>query len=373
MKKVFVIGNASSIWVKEYIRNIHLKLGNKVYLTDYTGLSGAERDFYINNGVELVPLTCKTNLEKVFEYTKVFNNFAKKHGSEIDLIDIQGPAHSFQAKIWARFIKKCNTRAVVTFWGSDILRLPENKSKNMKKTLDCCDLLNIGTLEMHDVLRKHFGNIYDDKCVYIGFGSPAIGEIQECTLTKTECKSYFGMNPDKISVAVGYNGRRTQQHLNVIETVKTLSNEIKDAIELLLHVGPSTEPEYIQELKNALDGAGISYQLNENMMDLETVAKLRIATDIMVHAQVTDGLSGTVRECVYAGAVLINPTWLKYDKFDQDGVDYIQYKDFDSLANIIEKIITGKLTVDTEKNRKIIYDEFSWHAVERKWEQFLNE
>ena len=48
LKTVLVIGNSKSVWVKEYVKKIHCALGNKVYLTDYYGLTESDSRWVID-------------------------------------------------------------------------------------------------------------------------------------------------------------------------------------------------------------------------------------------------------------------------------------------------------------------------------------
>lgn len=373
MGKVLVIGNTSSIWIKEYIKNIHIKFGNKVYATDYYGLTEEDKEFYRALGVVMIPLHQTNSIKKILCYRREYKKFARENGKDLELIDIQSPPHSIQTRILENLIDSCNAKTVTTFWGSDILRTTKEEASNMRGILKRSEWINIGTIDMHETLREKVGSEFDSKCVYIGFGSPAMSEIEKCKLTRGECKEYFGLNPNKRSIAVGYNWRKEQQHIEAINSLAELSSKYKEQIEIVVHTGPNIDAEYLKDIVSALESSEISYVINRQMLSLEKIAILRLATDIMLHAQTTDGLSGTIRECVYAGAILVNPTWLKYDKFDRDGVDYIQYSQFSDLSSIIENILDKKIIVDTEKNKKILFDEFSWNAVEGKWAQIFNE
>ncbi|MDO5014967.1 MAG: hypothetical protein Q4E28_03330 [Clostridia bacterium] len=373
MKKVLLIANANSVWTKEYVKNIHYKFNNKVYITDYYGLNDDEKQFYKNLNVEIIDLFTDIKLFKFIKYFVEFKKFAKEHRDEIDIVDIQSPPHSIQTYLIHKTIKKLNAKSIITFWGSDILRINSRDAKSMQKLIKQATWINIGTDHMFEVFKKYYDDSYNDKCTFVEFGSPALSYIKDCPLTKTECKKIFGLNSEKITVAVGYNGGKAQQHLLAIQALSELKDDLKNKIQLMLHVGYNTNSEYNKEIEAALQKSNFDYVMLKEMLNLEEIAKLRLATDIFVHAQTTDGLSGSIREAVYSGAILLNPEWLKYDKFDNDGVEYIKYADFQQLPSKITDVLEGNISIDKCKNKEILDNEYSWKSVEHKWKRMFDD
>lgn len=373
MRRVLVIGNAKSVWTKEYILNTHHFLGNKVYVTSYEKLDKEEIDFYREIGVEIISFAASNRVFKMLKCIFKLLCFSIKNKGRIQLIDIQSPPHSHQARLLELIIDIMGGKTITTFWGSDIFCANENSANKMKGILDRSKWINIGSKAMHEKLCSLYGHVYDEKCTFVGFGSPALEQIRVCTLSKTECKKLFNLNEHKISIAVGYNGRKEQQHLDVIGQLAHLPRQYKDQIEFLIHLGYNTPDGYRQEIVDALENTGIEYLILDEMFNLESIAKLRLATDIFIHAQVSDGLSGTIRECVYGGAILVNPVWLRYDKFDSDGVEYIKYENFIELPTIVEKILDDKISINRELNKSLLYNEYSWKAVRHKWMRMFDE
>ena len=373
MKNVLVIGNAASVWTKEYIKNTHVKFGHKVWVTYYDKLDSDVIEFYKNLNVKTIDLHANNKITKIFKYYKGFNSFFSRHKTDLDLIDIQSPPHSWQSDIIAKLSKKTNAKVIVTFWGSDILRITDKDSKRLEKSLKISKWINIGTLQMHEMLRKYFGTKFDDKCIYIGFGGPALTYIRDCNISKSDSKIKLGLDPSKLTVAVGYNGNRDQQHIEAIKAIGVLDEMQKDKIQLLIHLVSCQDDGYIDEIIKELKEYNLNYVIIRDMLDLKDIAIMRVATDIFVHAQISDGLSGSIREAVYAGSTLLNPSWIKYDKFDKDGVEYIQFSDFLDLTKKMRDVLNGDCKIDTKVNKTIIYDEYSWQAVEQKWLRIFNE
>ena len=69
----------------------------------------------------------------------------------------------------------------------------------------------------------------------------------------------------------------------------------------------------------------------------------------------------------FAGAVLINPTWINYSECKNLGIEYLEYEEWSQLPYIIRLALN--YNNDKEKNRKILYDNFSWAAVKDEWDK----
>ncbi|MDD7511352.1 MAG: hypothetical protein PUK21_03085 [Peptostreptococcaceae bacterium] len=373
MNKVLVIGNAKSIWIKEYIFNIHHYLGNDVYLTSYGSLGKEDKSFYSSIGVNIISFVGNSKWTRMFSIIFQLLNFSIANRGRINIVDIQSPPRSMQSKLIAIIIVILGGKVITTFWGSDIFYANKKDATRMKWILDRSRWINASTQSMREKIQLLYGDVYKDKCACAEFGSPAFEAIKACTLSKNECKKSFGLNENKVAIAVGYNGRKEQQHIKVLEQLSKLEDNQKDKIELIIHIGYSISTEYRQELVEALKISGIEHIIIDEMLNLESIAQLRISTDVFIHAQVSDALSGSIRESIYSGAILINPNWLKYDKFDDDRVDYIKYSEFSEIPTIIENVLNGKVIVDKERNKEILYKEYSWDAVRAKWVRMFDE
>lgn len=372
LKTVLVIGNSQSVWVKEYVKKIHCALGNKVYLTDYYGLSESEKNYYSDLNVSIIDVHHSNKLLRLIKCRSGLLGFARKNAGSVDLIDIQSPPHSVQTKILESVIRTLNCRTVITFWGSDILRINQKQFDRIRNLLSLSSSINIGTEQMHEALVNFSGSEYEDKCRYVALGSPALDSIAACELSGAECKEKIGLDSSLKTIAVGYNGRVQQQHLKVIEQLASLPQEVKSRTEILVHTGGNIDAAYLEEIKSSLGSSGIPYVVIDKALPLDEVAVLRIATDIFIHAQTTDAFSGSIRECVYAGSVLINPAWIHYDKFDSDGIEYLTYSTFDELPGMVEDFISGNTIIDTKSNSDKVYNRYTWDAVRSQWAELFN-
>jgi len=368
MKKVLLIGNPNSIWTKEYVKNIHKH--NNVTITVYNEISDAYLKEYNKLNVQMIVLG-KNNITKAFRFIK----FAITNRGKIDIVDIQSPPHSIQSLIIAIVIRIINSRAVVSFWGSDIMRINHNDARMLIPIIKSCDKINLGTNRLTAEFKKYYKDHYCDKICNAKFGSLALSQIDltKKNYTSEQCKKIIGIDSEKISVAIGYNGNVEQQHIKCLNEISQMSDSVKSKVQLIIHMGYGCSEDYFERVKEIANSTNIGYLMIDKMYDLEEIAVLRVATDIMIHAQTTDALSGSIRECLYAGTILINPSWITYDEFSKLGINYLQYNSFDELSCLLEDTILKIKEYDTSKNSSIINDYYSWEYQKKNWDRFLYE
>lgn len=377
MYNIFVIGNANSIWTREYIRNIHVNGENNIYISAYESLSPQAEDELKEMGVKAVRLYSSNKLvDKIKKTIKLcwFCMFKYKK-LNIDFIDIQSPPHTVQAKLLFLFLKKTIANVEISFWGSDILRINKEDAERIRPLLSIAQYINVCTDEMLQKFHYFYGNMFDNKLKSAKYGSPAFSEIKKLAENGSvdRCKKQFGLDEKKLVVAVGHNGNEEQQHIAVLEQLKSLDETIKDKIQLIIHLGYGTLGNYMNEVENAAIDSGISFVILDKLLDLKKIAALRVATDIIIHAQTTDALSGSIRECLYAGAILMNPSWITYKEFDENGVQYIRYDDINDISSHLVKIVKGDINIDVKKNTEIMENCFSWDSVRKEWLRIFHE
>ena len=72
--------------------------------------------------------------------------------------------------------------------------------------------------------------------------------------TQKECKAYFGFPADAKVVAIGYNGRKRQQHMDVLKVLSTIDKSKMENVYLLLHLGYGLESiDYEKKIENYLN------------------------------------------------------------------------------------------------------------------------
>ena len=101
------------------------------------------------------------------------------------------------------------------------------------------------------------------------------------------------------------------------------------------------------------------------------MAELFVKSDCMIHAQITDALSASVQEILYAGKLVFNPEWLEYEEIDKRGVFYKKYKDFKELEELFVNYVNGGISAEEKKlledNKRLLYEYSSWEILKDKW------
>lgn len=369
----FIIGNASSVWMKEYIKEVHIRNNDEVYLTVYDKSALIYEDEYKKMGVTLIVLGNSSSklekLKKAMRLIKLAFNHRKKNC--FDLVEIQSPPHNFQSEIIAAFLKIIKTKSFLMFWGSDILSINDKEAGKLERIVENVTSINRLSDKTYNVFKQHFGNKYDDKFTLspLRFGTLAIPYIKDMINKSSviECKKRLGINHNKITIAIGYNGKRRHQHIRVMKEMNKLSKSVKESVHLIFHLVGYEDEGYIDQIREETESIGISYTIIKESLEFEEISTLRIATDVFLHAQTTDGLSGTIRECLYAGTVVVNPVWINYDELKAVGIEYIEYSDFGEIPSIVNRYLKGSLKVDVLKNRKLISELHSWDGVYDNW------
>ena len=103
----FIIGNPSSVWMREYIKEIHIKNNDLVYITVFDESELKNKDVYEKMGVHLVTIGKNSSASEKFMKAIRLIHFGIKHRKHetFDIVEIYYPPHSFQAYIIAFTLK----------------------------------------------------------------------------------------------------------------------------------------------------------------------------------------------------------------------------------------------------------------------------
>lgn len=369
--RYLLVGGASSIWMVEYIKNICDWKNKQISVIAFAPMDDELKNEYSKMNVDIINLDIGNTLIKQICKAIYLVFFAIKHRIKDDIkrIEVHMPSASIQMYFIRKMMQIVNCKSRAVFWGTDILGINREQAQKMEALMRTCDDIVLGTADMRKKFAYYYGEKYNAKIVNAKFGSIAFDSIKNALsqYSETDCKKKLGIENDKIVIAVGYSGMRRQQHLNVINALNSLSKDNKAKIVLLIHMGNQYDHVYLEEIKKALEKSGLESCILCKKYSVEDIAILRIATDIFLHAQTSDASSSTIRECIYAKAILINPVWINYEEYDKLGIKYLEYEDFDELPELVEKVLTDKINIDKEKNAKLMYNNFSWEAVKNQW------
>ena len=387
---IMLIADADSIWTKKYIENILLLDKNHITITSWNNSKFFE--FYKSNGITVNILENNGKifrwiesqdshsniaklLKKIYRRISLYLNLRKSffEGSTFDVIHIHY-IYSNIEKIIYRFLKRYDTNIIMTYWGSDLFR---NKltSRDNAQLLQKAKAITF----MSDSLYNHFRNIYgikyDNKLHIIDFGVSCydnIEKIQKDKNYRNRCKSLYELPFNKIVIAMGYNGSPAQQHLEMLKAFGMLPKKIQEKCYLVIQYSyrQIKDDYYYRTIQKNLHKLYCEWKIIDYFLNDEQISHLRCATDIFIHAQLTDALSASMLEYLYAGALVLNGKWLDYEILAKNNIFYLNFANFKELTAIL-KVVLGKNSLTksyaTDQNKKILYNMNSWNAVKKSW------
>lgn len=378
MKKILVISPDNRHFVKQYIQNVLLK--PEVQITFLTTVKNEEEaSFFEKNNIRYIGMKKNNSRSLIYNmpsiiYTVIWivlnrNCFDDIHFHYIDERIL---------KVCEPFIS-CKSKLIFSFWGGDLLRNLRKSSsiKYLKKWLNHVQEVTVMDHHSKLVFNELFGGGYEKKLRVLDFGNSMIDliDVEEHLIGKEKAKQLFGLPKGKTVVHIGYNGAIEQQHIQLINALDGLNSRQKEKMLIVLHYGYGiggegvSEGEYIERTKEILERVGIDYKIIYDYLSGDKLAAFRLTCDIFLYGQLTDAVSASVIESIYAGALFINPSWLDYSSFRENGAFFVEYNNFKEIAQLISEHMTKGLLSDYEiiKNRAAIRSIKSWEQLAPKW------
>jgi len=374
--KILIIGEGNDIWMKRYIQNVLLEGNHEIYLT-ISGSDSIYSDFFRDNNIHLInliryiPLISRIPLVGgIINYALVYQNLRR---DKFDVIHIHFMALSYI--VLACLLKRKTTVLLGSFWGSDLFRVSKtivNLSQRLMGFFDCFTVFT-------EAMRKKFFDLYSEKysekLKMMKFGFSGYDDINEVIkkYSKKNCKEYFGVPAEKTTISIGYNARKEQQHIEVLTELRAAPREIwKKTIfvfPLTYATAADNKSVLVNSLVELLDAMQVDYIILDSFLTDEEIAMLRVSTDIFIHAQTTDAFSASVQEYIFAGATVINPTWIQYDEtIKQCAASFLEYSSLNELPVLMNNVLGAERNaVLTDSN--MLYKLFSWDSVKESWQE----
>jgi len=280
------------------------------------------------------------------------------------------------------FLVPKNKKIVCSFWGSDLLRT--NDILNfyfVKKALNKATTITCQSAELKEIVLSKFGRNLTDKIQIVTF--PVYDQVYNLMdlnynnqETINRFKTNFNYSLDKINILVGHSGSMANNHLKIINSLENFKN--KDKVHLIINLNyaitASEKETYKKELHSALNKLDCSYVILEKFFVGEELAISRLASDIFIHTPISDALSGTMLELLYASNIVITGSWLPYKTYRKASLDYYEINDFLELAkkldSTIENFESEKNAVS--KNKFSIREHFIANNDIKKWSEILS-
>lgn len=371
-----IIGNSSSVFMKDFLSDVCVKLFDEVI---FLSVSLDGWSYYQSLRVTMFFTgTCSTEgtiseQERKEEERRRRDEICDKI-DDIDVLQVHychGGAHMYCYK---KLIAKSKKKYMV-YWGSDLLRSNQENIVLNRSAIEASDRVICLTESLKRVAIQSYGELLCNKIIVLDFGV-IYADIKKALsmYDRSYCKRKMGFPETKYSIMVGYNGSRGQQHIEILNVLKKLKTESKDKMFVFIPMSYGLDLEYRNDVEEKVKEIGVPYVFIDDFLDRDELVLMRVATDVFIHAQITDALSNSLCECLYAGARVLNPSWLDYPELLNNRIPYYEYQDFDDLLPTLEKILEEL----PGKEKRPEYAKRLWELNEReqmygKWRQLLAE
>ena len=375
-KRYVIVGNPDTIWVKKYIEKILIPENEySIWIVDLgSHIKGLFSSFYLNNHISVIRIP-KSKVDMIpFFGTWIYVHVVARHvRKELNPFVVHAHFITWQSICILALLKNRRNRVVASYWGSDILRETKRKLRLCKIWMRKVDKISLTTSEMRHRFNEIYGNRYNEKISSPFFGVNGYDALRNMKHESNAHKSEYGISPNAQTITIGYNGSRAQQHIKALEAVGRLGADLQSNIFVIVPMTYGvSELSYIDEIKEYLNSMKImGYKILIDYMNDYESAILKCVTDIFIHAQLSDALSASIQEFLYAEKIVLNPKWIKYKELEDNGIYFMKYESFETLDSCIcesiKYLFNGELKGKLQKNREILNMSTSWEAVAPGW------
>ncbi len=263
-------------------------------------------------------------------------------------------------------------RIVVSIYGADFYRAGPLAHRVQRRALSSMDLVTVSNPETGRQLRRKYGARRLPPIAACSFGLTPLAELRKAVETTSvkEARRRLGIPPDAVAVTCAYNRSPGHRHLAIIEQVGTLSSEIRDSLFLVLPLTyGGASPGYVESIEERLTRTGVRHLVLTSYLSNLQTAELRLATDIFIHVPISDQLSGTMQEHLFAGSVVVTGSWLPYSTFRELGVVFLEVARIEDLARLIPSVLDDLENLKTRArvNRELIWELSNWDTRIPHW------
>jgi hypothetical protein len=280
------------------------------------------------------------------------------------------------------FLVPKNKKIVCSFWGSDLLRTADILNFYfVKKALNRATIITCQSAELREIILSKYGRNLFDKIQISMFPVDRITYEQmdlffDDKQKISEFKTKFGYATDKINVLIGHNGNPFNNHLKIIEAIQKSSHF--SSFQLIINFNYGINPNEKENYKNKIIDAFVEFEnkptIIEHFFSKEELALSRLATDIFIHLPISDALSGSMLEMLYASSIVVTGSWLPYKTFTSAQLIYHEVADFSQLTTTVSEIANHfeREKEQIKNNRNQIKNTFLSDSIVTKWSTILN-
>ena len=218
--------------------------------------------------------------------------FASISVQKYDIINIHNVStFSFHIR---KYIDQMTENLVLTPFGSEILRIKRSKYDSYSKLFNSAPYITCIQTSLRSEILKF--NVPESRIVDLVYGSDILDLlIGNSLIDKNIAKSNLNIN-NCYSIVCGYNGYKTQNHLQIIKALSKVKSQLPSNYLLLFPMTYGAPAGYIDKVRKCLKRYNINYLIIEEFLNSNDLMSLRLCADIFIHAQPTDNLSASILE-----------------------------------------------------------------------------
>ena len=373
-KKILLVGDSNSIFVYDFAHQ-YISRGTKV---DIISTTKNTKSISVNNLEECIypSKSFWGGLGRKVNYTFSFFTKLNKLDTHYDTIIIHYANYHLA---WPSNLLKLRTSKLITvIWGSDFYQASKKNKKKQETIYHNSSTIVFTNPKTMEAFDKEFV-LPKTKRSLARFGLPAFDFIDKHikeNLTRKEMLSEFSL-PDKTIIMIGYSASNSHRQCEIIKILSDLPADARNRVHLVFPLGYGSQ-NLSSEIENTLtqhyDG---SHTILKKFYDPNTVAKLRLVTNILINLQASDQFSGSMQETLYAGGITIAGAWLPYKDLIARGAQILSVESIMDINSIITAQVSPKnhLQADSEKElqdfKSYLKELSSWKSNIDKWNSIL--
>ena len=315
---------------------------------------------HIKNALpEFLPSFAKRLLGRLFRQSALNSRI-----ESADIIDIH-----FVDPNYHKLLKSSSRPLICTFFGSDLFRSTAEQKKALKPLVSQAAGIIISK-NMVPYFEEHFESM-PDKYILNQYGSKRLDMLDWLLNSKVDrgqMKKELGLRADKITITLGYNGKKEQQHLLILKAIMALPEGLRSRLQIVLPMTYGGEVHYHNQVEEMARRTNCQVLPIKTFLSDAELVNLRLASDITVNAQTTDALSSSLKEAMAAGDVIITGDWLPYDIYEELGIFTLRTSEQEMSMKLQDTILNlDKYRQQCEMNRKHVMNFASWKYLTPKW------
>ncbi|APT76110.1 hypothetical protein LN42_06740 [Marinitoga sp. 1137] len=370
MKDLLIIGSTTSVFTNQLAEKLKSKQAfEKVDVLSFNKINKIQDtpfdNIYFFNDVN----GYFYRFQKFIYFKRLFRNIHK-----YDIVNI----HYLDKiiKFYWNDIKNTGKKIVISIWGSDFYKINNKERNSLKKIIYECDALTFANPIVANDFINYYGKNFLDKIYINKFGLYVLDIIKgykHNSLKKDFFKEFFNIPKEKIVLTIGYSSSNNHQHLKILNNLKKLDPNFLDKF---FFIFPMTygDTQYRSEIEKILLNSNLNFRIFKDFMDYDEIAKLRLVSDIMINLPITDQLSGSMQEYIYAGNIVITGEWLPYNILWENGIKTINIKNIDEINDALIYAVENFDSLKSlyEKDNEKIYKISSWEYTIKDWIYMYN-